>query len=442
MIITEPTKYTNTLKTYLIFSIIYSLLQLQESLLLTITTNIGIFLLTYLIVSTISRYLFEIEFSRLRWVFDISAWLIIKFLLCFYILIFPAQLSLIQRIGLPLLIITFLSPITIYYLRNNFFISDDSLTLCKKLIYYTFYFILIIIFSELYWNSSQIFPFYSINQPLRLLILFCGIYSLINYYLVKYNDRIENVSEFKLIRILLGPSLLLLTFFSIFPSVFEYFAYVFFIIMIYLFISNRNRNFLFRTISYFSLTLLILVKLITTLNFYMLIPSFDLLDFAFYLFYFSFALMIVLFFSIVLNIRNVNIIEKFTLYTLISIITFLLLLYNNDIYKWFIRPGVLLMVFNLISFLSYYILFNNPFFIEFNPILTFTLTLSVTSIIYVWTYNKAPENFRRLSFYIAFSSYILSIPTFMYFFLNVFFNLPIWELLTSSLPKLIFILTR
>ncbi|MHA1241566.1 MAG: hypothetical protein ACTSQU_12380, partial [Promethearchaeota archaeon] len=103
------------------------------------------------------------------------------------------------------------------------------------------------------------------------------------------------------------------------------------------------------------------------------------------------------------------------------------------------------MVFNLISFLSYYILFNNPFFIEFNPILTFTLTLSVTSIIYVWTYNKAPENFRRLSFYIAFSSYILSIPTFMYFFLNVFFNLPIWDpflfIITINIGVLLFYLS-
>ena len=433
---------------------IYSLLQLQESLLLTLTTNVGIFLLTYLIISTVSRYLFEIEFSRLRWVFDISAWLIIKFLLCFYIIIFPAQLSLIQRIGLPLLIVFFLSPITIYFLRNNFFISDDSLTLYKRLIYYAFYFILIIIFSELYWNYSQIIPFYSANQPLRLSILFCGIYSLCNYYLVKYNDRIENVSEFKLIKILLGPSLLLFTFFSIFPSNFEYFAYVFFVIMIYLLISNRNRNFVFRTIGYISLSLLILVKLITTLNYYMLIPL-DLVDFSYYLFYFSFSLMIVLFFSIVLNIRNVNVIEKFTLYTLISIITFLLLLYNtiipliyiisfslflfllltgnfyyrkkNDLYKWFIRPCVLLMVFSLISFISYNILFTNPIFIDYNPILTFTLTLSVTSICYVGTYNKAPENFRRISFYIAFSSYIISIPTFMYFFLNASFNLPIWD---------------
>ncbi len=437
------------------FNSIYSFLQLQETLLLTLTTYIGIFLLTYLVVSTVSRYLFEIEFSRLRWVFDISAWLVIKFLLCFYILIFPAQLSLIQRIGLPLLFIFFLSPITIYYLRNNFFISDGSLTLYKRLIYYIFYFVIIIIFSELYWTYSQNILFYSTNQPLRLVILFCGIYSLFNYYLVKYNDRIENVSEFKLIRILLGPSLLLFTFFSIFPSGFEYFAYVFFIIMIYFFISNRNRNFVFRTISYVSLTLLILVKLITTLNYYMILPPFELRDFSYYLFYFSFSLMIVLFFSIVLNIRNVNVIEKFTLYTLISIITFLLLLYNtiipliyiisfslflfllltgnfyyrkkNDLYKWFIRPCVLLMVFSLISFLSFYILFNNPNFIDYNPILTFALTLSVTSVCYVWTYNKAPENFRRISFYIAFSSYIISIPTFMYFFLNAAFSLPMWN---------------
>ncbi|HUW91207.1 MAG TPA: hypothetical protein VMV43_11910 [Candidatus Nanopelagicaceae bacterium] len=452
---------------------IYSIFQLQESLLLTLTTYIGIFLLTYLIVSTVSRNLFKIEFSRLRWAFDLSAWVLIKILLCFYILIIPAQLSLIQRIGLPLVIVLFISPITIYYLRNNFFISDDSQTFYKRLIYYIFYFVLIIIFSELYWNYRQIFPFYSVYQPLRLIVLFCGIYLLFNYYLVKYNDTIENVSEFKLIKILLGPSLLMLSFFSIFPSVFEYFAYVFFIIMIYFFISNRNRNFVFRIISYFSLSWLILVRLIITLNYYMLLPSFDIFDFPFYLFYFNFSLMIVLFFSIVLNIRNVNVIEKFALYILISIITFSLLLYNtvipliynisfslflfliltgnfyykqkNDLYKWFIRPCVLLMVFNLISFLSYYILFSNPIFIDFNPILTFTLTLSVTSISYVGTYNKAPENFRRHSFYIAFSSYIISIPTFMYFFLNAFFNLPVWDpfllIITINIGILLFYLS-
>ncbi|MBY9014257.1 MAG: hypothetical protein KGD68_01055 [Candidatus Lokiarchaeota archaeon] len=452
---------------------IHTLFQLQESLLLTLTTYVGIFLLSYLLVSTVSRYLFKIQFSRLRWAFDLSAWVLIKILLCFYILIIPAQLSLIQRIGLPLVFLLFISPITIYYLRNNFFISDDSLAFYKRLIYYIFYFGLIIIFSELYWNYSQVFPFYSAYQPLRLIILFCGIYSLFNYYLVKYNDIIENVSEFKLIKILLGPTLLLFTFFSIFPSVFEYFSYVFFIIMIYLLISNRNRNYVFRTISYFSLSWLILVKLITTLNYYMLLPSLDLFDFPFYLFYFNFSLMIVLFFSIVLNIRNVNVIEKFALYLLISIITFNLLLYNtiipliynisfslflfliltgnfyykqkNDLYKWFIRPCVLLMVFNLISFLSYYILFNNPIFIDFNPILTFTLTLSVTSISYVGTYNKAPENFRRRSFYIAFSSYIISIPTFMYFFLNASFNLPVWDpfllIITINIGILLFYLS-
>ena len=452
------------------FQSIYSLLQLQESILLTLTTHISLFLLSYLIVSTVSRYLIKIEFSRFRWAFDSFAWLFIKGLLCFYILIIPVQLSLIQRIGLPILIVLFISPITIYYLKNNFFISDDSLTLFKRVIYYTFYFILIIIFSELFWNYSQNFPFYSTNQSLRLIVLFCGIYSLFNYYLVKHNDTIENVSEFKLLKILLGPSLLLFTFFSIFPSVFEYFAYVFFIIMIYFFISIRNRNFVFKIISYISLSWLIFVRLITTLTYYMLFPSFALNDFAFYLIIFSFSLMIVLFFSIVLNIRKVNVIEKFSLYTLISIITFLLLLYNtiipliynisfslflfliltgnfyykqkNDIYKWFIRPCVLLMVFNLTSFLSYYILFNNPIFIEFNPILTFTLTLSVTSISYVGTYNKAPEKFRRNSFYIAFSSYIISIPTFLYFFLNASFNLPVWDpfllIITINIGVLLF----
>jgi len=349
-------------------SSILAIFQLQNSVLLTMITNIGIFLICYLLISTITRSLIEIEFSRLRWAFDLSAWIFIKILCCFYILIIPLQLSLIQKIGLPLLVVFFISPITIYYIRYNFFISDDSLTLYKRLIYYTFYIVLIIIFVELFWNFSQIFPFYSANQSLRLIILFCGIYSLYNYYLVKYNDTIENVTEFKLIKILLGPSILLFTFFSIFPSVFEFVAIVFFIIMIYLFIANRNRNFVFRIISYLSLTWLIFVRLIPTLNIYILIPSLAPNNFLLYLIIFSFSLIAVLFFSIALHTKTVNIIEKFALYVLISITTFNILLYyalipliynisfslflfliltgnfyykqKNEIYKWFIRPCV------------------------------------------------------------------------------------------------------
>ncbi|MHA2183044.1 MAG: hypothetical protein ACXAAH_16625, partial [Promethearchaeota archaeon] len=94
------------------------------------------------------------------------------------------------------------------------------------------------------------------------------------------------------------------------------------------------------------------------------------------------------------------------------------------LYKWFIKPCVLLAVFDLVSFVSYFLLFNQPPYIGLNPLLTFTLTMGITGFVFVFLFNKSPANFRKKSFYIILLAIILCLPTFLYFFIVTSFSIP------------------
>ena len=432
-----------------------SLLYPSESIIFIVITNLGMFMLTYLIVSVVGGQLFKIEFLKIKYSFEVSAWIFVKFLTFLFVFIIPIQISILLRVALPLLIVIFMSPITIYYLRTLFFISDKSLKTLKKLTLYLFSLVLSIIFVDLFLVFSSFVPFFSLNQPLQISLVICAIFLFLNYYVFKFDSVIERASEFRMIKIFAGSSLVIFSFFSIFPSFLEYFSYIIVFILLYTFLSNRNRNFITRVIFYISLSLFIFVKVIGTLNLYMIIPPFNFSYIFIYSFIYIFSLISVLFLSIGFNLKKTNVIEKFTLYVLISTTSLLLLIINTDIpllynisiclfifliltgnffyrqkderYKWFIRPCVLLLTFGFMSYLSFYIFFNNPIFEHFRTILTFTLTSTITGIAYVGTYNKTPEKFRKITFYIAFSIYTISFPIFMYFFLNAVFSLPLWD---------------
>jgi hypothetical protein len=446
-----------TLITFLVPSqILLSLLQVPQSMAITTITYIGMFMIAYLIVSVIGGYLIKIEFIKIKQFFEVLAWIFIKFLIFLYVLILPIQISLLFRITIPLAIIIFMSPITIYYLRNLVFIPDRALNIIKKLTFYLFSLVLLTIFVNLFWIFSSSISFISLNQVLQIILLVGVVILFLNFYLTKFDRVIERSSELRMLKIFIGCSLLLFSFFSIFPSIVEYLSYVLFFVVLYFILSNRNRNYLLRTISYVFLSLFMFVKVIGTLKIFMLIPTLSFPYFNFSLLIYSFSLTLIVFLSIVLNVKKTNLIEKFALYGLISIIilyliiayTIIPLIYNISIalfifllltgnffyrqkderYKWFIRPCVLLLTFGIMSYLSYFILFNNPIFLSFKPILTFTLTSTITGIAYVGTYNKTPKKFRKITFYIAFSIYIISFPIFVYFFLNALFSLQIWDI--------------
>ncbi|MFX0075538.1 MAG: hypothetical protein ACFE96_08855, partial [Candidatus Hermodarchaeota archaeon] len=438
---------------------IISLLHLPEPALLLTINNIGVFLILYLILSVISGFLFKVNFIKIKASFEVSAWIFVKFLILLYIFILPLQISLLLRITIPLVIIIFMTPVTIHYINTITFITDNSLKILKKLVFYLFSLGLTLIFIDIFWLYSNTIPFFSLNQSLQIILAVCCVYLFLNYYLHKYDAVIERIAELKLVKIFFGSFLVFFSLFSVFPiislNILEYVSYVLFFIVIFIFLLNRNTNYSTRIICYLALSWFAFVKVVVTLNLYILIPSFSFTHLALYSFIYSFSLIGVLFLSIILNLKKNNLIEKFALYAFISINCFFLLtlntviplIYNISIslflfllltgnffyrqkderYKWFIRPCVLLLTFGLVSYLSFYILFNNPTFQTFNLILTFTLTSTITGIAYVGTYNKTPEKFRKITFYIAFAIYIASLPTFLYFFLNALFSLQLWD---------------
>ncbi|MFW9897511.1 MAG: hypothetical protein ACFFD7_17025, partial [Candidatus Thorarchaeota archaeon] len=445
-----------TLITFLVPSHIFlSLLQIPQSIAITTITNVGIFVIVYLIVSVIGGRSIKVEFLKIKQSFEVLAWLFTKFLIFLYIFILPIQITLFFRIIIPLVIIIFMSPITIYYIRNLVFITEKTLKIIKKLNLYLFSLALVAIFVNLFWEYSSSVLLINLNQILQIFLLGGVVYLFFNFYISKFDALIDRAPESRMIKIFSGCSLVLFSFFSIFPNIIEYLSYVLFFVVIYLMLSNRTRNYILRTISYMFLSSLIFIKVIGTLNIFMLLPSLIFPYFDFSLFLYSFSLTLILFLSIVLNVKKANLIEKFALYFLISInclsllviYTMIPLIYNISIalfifllltgnffyrqkderYKWFVRPCVLLLIYGLMSYISYFFLFNNSTLINFRQILTFTLTATATGIAYVGTYNKTPEKFRRITFYIAFSVYIVSFPVFMYFLLNGLLSLPIWD---------------
>ena len=80
---------------------------------------------------------------------------------------------------------------------------------------------------------------------------------------------------------------------------------------------------------------------------------------------------------------------------------------------------------------SYGLLFNfPPFSPDFQQILSFTSTFSLTGLTFVSLYNQSPQRFRSVSFFIVLPLLTLSIPTFVYYF--IFASFPL--LRTSVIP--------
>ncbi|MFX1419828.1 MAG: hypothetical protein ACFE9N_12995, partial [Promethearchaeota archaeon] len=89
-----------------------------------------------------------------------------------------------------------------------------------------------------------------------------------------------------------------------------------------------------------------------------------------------------------------------------------------------------LFIFDLVSFLSYSWFFRNPIFLSYNPILTFTLTLSITGFGFILLYNDAPARFRQKSFlYIVLPSIVISFPTFVYFLIIAGLSIPVFSII-------------
>ncbi len=94
-------------------------------------------------------------------------------------------------------------------------------------------------------------------------------------------------------------------------------------------------------------------------------------------------------------------------------------------YRFFIkRFTVILFITDILSFILYSWLFNNPIYGQFNLILTATLTLSLTGLAYVLLFYKSRLLLRRISFFIVLPCIVISFPIFLYFFISVSLSIP------------------
>jgi len=414
--------------------------------LLGFTLNIAIFLLILLLVLNVSDKLIKIDFERVKVTSELIIWIILKSIILFTLALYPIQLLFFNKIVLLILVFAVLSPISHYYLERKFLLLENTQLAIRKSIGGLFFLSIICLSIEIIWNISSIILVPYFNQEMLIILVFGKILLFSNYYLLRYNIFTERESGFHIYK-LFGISLVLLISY-LFPLSLAFF------LPFMIFLLQRNRNSYFRLFFYLILSVVTFIEVTGFLVIYEPLLSLEALSISMSSIIYLISLISVFFISIILNLKRENNIEKFILYFLISLLSFILLapyiylIYNTTTslfiflclmgifyyrkeekrYKWFIKPCVLLMIFNFISFLSFSFFFINIIFASYNPILSFTLTLSVSGFAFVFLYNDSPRLFRKRSFYAVLASNIISFPVFLYFFLISVYSLPLFDL--------------
>ncbi|MFX0024622.1 MAG: hypothetical protein ACFE9S_20080, partial [Candidatus Hermodarchaeota archaeon] len=389
------------------------------------STFIGFFFIIFLISLILINNLSELKFTQTKTIIELTTWLIVKCVICFLLFslidYFVYQFLIINKITLFCLIFAFLTPLSLYVLKNLKYISAKNQLIMKKITVIVFIVSILSLYLEILFTLTPQMDIFFYNPQFHISTLLITPILIIFNFSIRFNKIVEEESVLKLfsfyfLSFILSFSLLY------FGSVFSLILFIFVSLIILI---QRSTIPIFRFITYFLLSYVIIVEVLVVLTFYEVILAYNMDLISIFAMIYPLSLSLILIFSIWLNIKRNNTLEKFTLYSLISILSFIylslftniLLLYNITIslflfllflgisfyrkgderYKWFINPCVILFVFDFISFLSYFVLFNNPIFREYNTILTFTLTLSMTGFAFVLLYNDAPARFRKKS---------------------------------------------
>jgi len=209
-----------------------------------------------------------------------------------------------------------------------------------------------------------------------------------------------------------------------------------------IFISTRPKKLYTRWMLYLVISLIVYVKFFIFFEQLNVIDLVATLPYGITIILYLGNLVPILGFSILLNLEENNFYEKICLYLTLSALVFvslisfttIFLLYEFTIslflffllfgidyyirgdqkYKLFIKPSVIIFVFNIISWISYMFLFTRPDLLLYNIILTFSLTASITSLTFIILYNDIVEPLRKIFIILACFSITLFIPTFIY----------------------------
>lgn len=418
---------------------------------LNIIWYFSIFFSYILILLSVSKYIIRLKFKKLNERIKLCSWTYITISICLFLTL-ASPYSVFNKICLFILVFSLLFPISFYYLKKaDVLKSEKNQYLVIGLIFSLFLCSILCLYIEVFWSYAIEVPYFY-NRPLILLIVLgCNMFLLTNFWLLKFKYILKkDATSSRLTFSYLLASLLFASLLYFNPVI----SLLMFFISYPLILYNRNRNYCFLIICYFFLSYITFVEIIVILDAYSYVYIFEFVSIGFLFCVYLITIAVVLIASIILNMnRRYNAIENFSLYTTISILSFVFLITYTEIlyfydltislfifllftsiylarkeeerYKLFVRPCILLAIFDSASWISYSILFTNPNFDHVNPILTFTFTLSLTGYGFILLYNNASEHFRTQSFFYVLILTIGAVPTFIYFLLITYFPITI-----------------
>ncbi len=416
--------------------------------------EIGLFFSLSLLFLLLTNYIVKLEFYRAKQIIELCFYVLLKCIICLLLILFPFPLSVVNRVFLVVLVISCLNPITLLFFRRVYAINDQTQLKIIKYTVYLFIFSAYSLYIELFLFFSSMDSLFKDNIIILAVVLSSNLIltSKLTYPALKNSEEVNTTN--KIYRFYGLSCVLFVSLIYIFPII------SIFILMpgAYVILSKRNKNYPLRFLYYFTLSFVFFIDifaLIKDLFIYTILGSVYIGILI--LLYFS-LLISVLFCSIIINYKHPNKIEVLSVIISVSLLSFtflitftnILILYNVAIsvlinllltgmyyyyikdsrYKWFIKPAILLIVFNLTSWISYSFLFINPAYTLYNPFLTLTLTVGITCFGFVILFNKISEQLRTRTYLITLTGLIFSIPLIVYFLLISYIGFPITDPLT------------
>ncbi|MCK4282469.1 MAG: oligosaccharide repeat unit polymerase, partial [Candidatus Lokiarchaeota archaeon] len=342
------------------------------------------FFSSILVLFKVSESVFRLEFFKGKEIIELGSWLYVKI---FLILLISDYLpfSIINKITFFIAIFSILFPITISYLKKARISLDKYIILIENITIFTFIGSFLVFFIEVFWNFAINFSFFNENPIILIGTLCVNIFIFLNYCFIK-NYYSKRKSKFRLIELFSLNLLLFISLLYIEPLI----SFIFLFLLYIIIFRVRNENLILRVLNIF------LLSYITFLRFYLMFHIYSGFDFSifepiplgFFIIEYLVSLSCVLFFAIILNLKKHFHLEKFILYGSISAISFvffltftnILLLYNITIslgiilffYSVFLRrigdknyhlykkTLIVLIIFDVISYISYQFLFILP----------------------------------------------------------------------------------
>jgi len=442
---------------YLVMLIFHNIISLiiifpPDLALLNYTIYFISFFSSILVLFKISELTLRIEFFKVKEIIELVSWLYVKIVLILLISNY-LPFSILNKITFFIAIFSILSPITISYLKKARISLDKNIIFIENITIFTFIGSFLIFFIEVFWGFAINFSFFNENPIILIGTLCVNIFIFFNYCFLKNYYLIVKEIRFRIIGLFSLNLVLFISLLYIEPII----SFIFLFLLYILIFRVRNENLILRILNIF------LLSYITFLRFYLMFHIYSGFDFSvfepiplgFFIIEYLVSLSCVLFFAIILNLKEHSHLEEFILYGSISAISFvffltftnILLLYNITIslgivlffysvllrrigdknYHLYKKTLIALIIFDVISYISYQFLFILPVDDLINNILIFTFTLSITGFGFVLLFNEIPERYRKYLFYTFLTAIVISLPTFLFFLLTYYLPIPLEE---------------